>query len=56
MGIVGLENNGGTFIFDRVVRDGFSVELSFEKKEPALQRSENRIFLAEEIANAKALR
>lgn len=50
-----MENNGGMIILDRLVRDGFSEELSFEQKEPALQ-SENRVFQAEEIATAKALR
>lgn len=39
-----------------MIRDGFSKELSFKQEKLALQRNENRIFLAEEIANAKALK
>lgn len=53
-GIVELENNGAIILLDRVTRDGFSEELSFEQKEQALQRNEKRRFWAEETAHAKA--
>lgn len=55
-GTVGLENNGEVIILDQAIRDGFPEELPFEQEEPALQRSETRLFQAEELANAKAVR